>query len=69
MQIKSLSKSELAHLYEVSIQTLSNWIDLNSKLKEDLKETDYQKTSRIFTPKQVSIIFKHLGEPLNDEVL
>ena len=53
---KTASKTELAKLYGVHITTLMNWI----KKIPNLKLTPNQ---RIFTPRQVQIIYDHLGEP------
>jgi transposase len=56
MKIKSYSKSELAAAYGVSLVTLNKWIC-------EINNLELQKNCRIFTPKQVSIIVQHLGEP------
>ena len=50
------NRSELARRYKVSIQTLNKWLGL-------IPDLDLSANQRIFTPKQVSLIIKHLGEP------
>ncbi len=69
MKSSSYTKQELASLYspEVSdrsaMRTLNNWIRLNADLRNELCATHYSKWSKIFTPRQVRIIVKYLGEP------
>jgi len=53
---KTYSKTELAHLYHVNYNTFMKWIKNIPELKLTTKQ-------RIFTPKQIEIIFKELGEP------
>jgi hypothetical protein len=50
------TKKELAYQYGVSVQTFVKWI----KEIPNLHLSPFQK---IFTPKQIEIIFNHLGEP------
>jgi predicted DNA-binding protein YlxM (UPF0122 family) len=57
MQIKSYSKAELADLYNVSSDTFAKWI----KSIEDLLP-HYKRSNKVFTPKQVKVIFEELGE-------
>lgn len=47
----------LAHDYKVSVKTMRKWI------KPFLEEIEMDHKSRIFTPKQVSIIHKKLNPP------
>jgi len=53
---KCATKKELAIAYNIHPQTLSKWLmsvpDLNMSPKQ-----------RIFTPKQLKLIYDHLGEP------
>ena len=42
---------------------LALWIDLNAPLSEALAQMGYRRTQRIFTSRQVALIFEHLGEP------
>jgi hypothetical protein len=66
--IKSYGKSELAMKYfpndspEVALKKLRNWLNINPILRK-LKP----KRAKIFTPKQVKIIVKLLGEPFDIE--
>ncbi|MBL0200992.1 MAG: DUF4248 domain-containing protein [Chitinophagaceae bacterium] len=53
---KCATKKELAILYNIHPQTLTKWINNVPNLKLDPKQ-------RIFTPKQLKIIYEHLGEP------
>ena len=53
---KSYSKSQLDRLYHISYKTFMNWIKNIPELKLSSKQ-------RIFTPKQLEIIFRELGEP------
>lgn len=56
MTIKSSNKTELALAYNVSLGTFNKWLSKIEGLNQD-------KSTRIFTPKQVALIVKHLGEP------
>lgn len=64
-----LSKGELALLYmpkatvPVARAYLSSWIKHNEALKNELKATGYSPNAKLLTPKQIKIIFHHLGEP------
>ena len=51
MKIRPYSKSELA------------WIRLNRPLTEALRQTGYYTKQRLFTSRQVALIFEYLGEP------
>lgn len=68
-KIRAYSKVELAGLYNpnecvaVALQTLSRWIRTNPTLMEELNSANYNKYRRGFTPKEVAMIVKHLGEP------
>lgn len=42
---------------------LTIWIDRDDELYADLKTAGFQKGQRIFTPRQIEILFAHLGEP------
>ena len=42
---------------------LRRWIKLNKLLTEALAETGLVSRQRILTPRQVELIFKHLGVP------
>lgn len=56
MKAQSSTKTQLAQQYKVHYNTFIKWL----KLIPDLGLTDKQ---RILTPKQVQIIYNHLGEP------
>lgn len=66
---RSFSKSDLAHLYnpaspyESAMKIFRRWILLNPSLMEELGQTHYNPKCRILSPRQVEIIFRHLGEP------
>lgn len=53
---KAMNKTKLAALYNVHIDTFSKWL-------EPFSDKIGNVTGRIFTPKQVEIIFECLGEP------
>ena len=67
--IRAYSKEELAMLYNptqcitVALQTLARWIRMNKILVKELDSVGYNKYRRIFTPREVSLLFKYLGEP------
>jgi hypothetical protein len=56
MIVKTMSKSHLAALYCIHLNTFVKWI----KLIPNLELTKHQKK---LTPKQVEIIVNFLGEP------
>ena len=58
-RIRTYSKVELSMLYNPT-SCLSNAINL---LCEELAAVGYNKYRRNFTPKEVSLIVKYLGEP------
>ena len=68
-RIRPYYKSELAQAYApdicpgAALNRLSLWIRTNTKLAEALKETEYRPTQRMFTSRQVALIFEYLGEP------
>ena len=68
-RIRPYYKSELAEAYAHFLTTnsalnrLALWIDLNTPLSEALAQTGYRRTQRIFTSRQVALIFEYLGEP------
>ena len=69
MVIKSYSKSELAQAYapeitpHAAVNRLMNWIKLNRPLYAALQESGYTDNRRLFTVRQVELIFEYLGEP------
>lgn len=69
MKIRPYYKSELAQAYApdicpgAALNRLALWIKTNKQLSEALMQTDYRKNQRMFTSRQVSLIFEFLGEP------
>ena len=69
MEIRPYYKSELAQAYapditlKAALNRLALWIKTNTQLTEALKRTNYRSTQQIFTSRQVTLIFEHLGEP------
>jgi hypothetical protein len=57
-EIKSILKSEYAKKLNVSIGTLSKY--LNDIFFEELKKLSYQKYQRILTPKQIKFLNEKL---------
>ena len=68
-RIRPYYKIELAQAYAphitsgAALNRLANWIRTNRQLTEELRKTDYRTTQRMFTSKQVALIFEYLGEP------
>lgn len=42
---------------------LKRWIVLNTRLSAALRDNGYTNGQRYLTPRQVGLIFEHLGEP------
>jgi hypothetical protein len=57
MQIKSYSKAEMSAYYGISADKLSSWL---KEIEHLLPH--YKRSAKNFTPAQVKIIFKELGE-------
>ena len=68
-RIRPYNKSELAQAYApdicmgAALNRLASWIRTNTQLSEALKQTNYRVTQRMFTSRQVALIFEYLGEP------
>ena len=68
-RIRPYYKGELAEAYAPNLapgsalNRLAHWIDLNASLSEALARTGYNPKQRLFTSRQVALIFEHLGEP------
>ncbi len=69
-RIRPYSKQELAMLYfphctrpKTAVANLRNMIQRCSGLPEALEAAGYRIYDKIFTPKQVRLIVKYLGEP------
>ena len=69
MKIQPYSKSELAQAYapnitpQAALNRLATWIQINLPLLEALRQTGYYNKQRVFTSRQVALIFEFLGEP------
>lgn len=69
MKIKPYSKKELALAYAPNLSMsgalnrLAAWIKHNPQLLSALLQTGYTPNQRVFTSKQVELIFEFLGEP------
>lgn len=68
-KIKAYTKADLAMMYNpeqcvaVALKRLSRWVQANPNLKKELEEMNYNKYRRTFTPKEVDVIVRYLGEP------
>ena len=68
-KINAMTKTQVALLYnpnvspKSAVQTLMRWIERNPPLKAELEESGYKRSQKIFSPKQVRIIYKYLDEP------
>ena len=68
-RIRPYYKSELAQAYApdicpgAALNRLAMWIKTNTQLSEALAQTNYRVTQRMFTSRQVALIFEYLGEP------
>ena len=68
-RIRPYYKSELAQAYApdicmgAALNRLASWIRTNTQLTEALKQTNYRVNQRMFTSRQVALIFEYLGEP------
>ena len=69
MKIRPYYKSELAEAYAPflspgsALNRLAHWIEHNAQLSEALAQTGYRRTQRVFTSRQLALIFEYLGEP------
>lgn len=68
-RVRTYSKVELSMLYNPAaclsnaLNLLATWIRMNFPLCEELEAVGYNKYRRSFTPKEVALIVKYLGEP------
>ncbi len=69
-RIRPYSKRELAELYfpetgnaRSAVANLRNLLHRNPELIRELGEASYKSRDKMFTPKQVSILVRYLGEP------
>ena len=65
----TMKKGELARLYfpesptSIGTNRLMRWIHNCPPLMKDLSQTDYHRSQKLLTARQVSLIIHHLGEP------
>lgn len=68
-RIRPYYKGELAQAYAPylssgsALNRLASWIKLNTPLSEALARTGYHHRQKLFTSRQVALIFEFLGEP------
>ena len=69
-RIRPYSKRELAMLYfpdtmmaESAVANLRNLMKRNPELLRELEEAHYKPRDKVFTPRQVGILVRYLGEP------
>lgn len=69
-RIRPYSKRELAMLYfpetanaDSAVANLRNLMKRNSDLLDELEDAHYKTHDKVFTPRQVVIIVRYLGEP------
>jgi hypothetical protein len=56
----NIGKSETAKMYGITTKTLMKWI---KPFEDELKSFGYRATQKVFTKKQLTIIYSKLGEP------
>ncbi|MBO5426998.1 MAG: DUF4248 domain-containing protein [Prevotella sp.] len=67
--MKVYSKRELAMLYfpkatpKVATNRLARWINRSEELCQLLAEAGYRPANKLFTVRQLRILFAYLGEP------
>lgn len=67
--IHAYTKEELARLYNPdecigqALKVLARWVRGNKELWAELERVGYNKFRRSFTPLEVSLIVRYLGEP------
>jgi len=68
-KIRTYGVGELARLYNPyslpasATRQLRRWISYHPELSDRLHELGYYPGLKVFTPKQVECLVKHLGEP------
>lgn len=68
-RIRPYSKKELALAYApdispgAALNRLAQWINLNTDLRQALQEAGYRSHQRLFTSRQIALIFEYLGTP------
>lgn len=67
--IRTYLKSELASLYhpymsaESAMRKMRRWINYNPELKAQMEALSTSRTDHQYTPRQVGLLVKYLGEP------
>jgi hypothetical protein len=67
--IRAYTKAELAQRYnphlsnDTAMQQLRRWLKHNPALMQELRDAGYRPACHSFTPREVAIIFRYLGEP------
>ncbi len=56
MKAETSTKTQLAKQYKVHYSTFVKWLQM-------IPDLNLTKGQRLLTPKQVELIYKHLGEP------
>lgn len=66
---RPMSKGQLAQLYAPdlkpgsAVNRLMKWISMQPELMERLRQCGYERRLRVFTVRQVELIFEYLGTP------
>lgn len=66
---RPMSKGQLAQLYAPdlkpgsAVNRLMKWIAMQPELLERLRQSGYEPRLRVFTVRQVELIFQYLGQP------
>ena len=69
MAHQNLQQSELAQAYapdiapKSALNRLNLWIKFNAPLNKALQQTGYNPKQKVFTSRQVGLIFDYLGTP------
>ncbi len=58
--VKSYTGKELQDLYNITMDTWTEW---KRPLERELKKLGYRRNQRVYTVKQVELIFDRLGRP------
>ena len=70
----TLSKTELAWQFSPkmsqsgALNRLRRWIDGDPELLSALRSAGYRRNQRLFTTRQLSIIYDYLGDPKSDPI-
>lgn len=68
-RIRTYRKQELAALYfphaapRIAVHHLMRWINRCPPLLAELEACHYRRHAKVFTARQVALIFRHLEEP------